>query len=809
MSAITSLFKTQAGQTTVYTGLQLNTSVLGACIPLVYGVTRVGINVIWYGDFVQTNAGGKGGGKGAVGQAIKGGGGASSPSYQSAVALALCEGPITGINAVWVNKGNPTLSSLGLSLFTGTYPQSPWGYLESNHQGIDEQDTIPSSGPYSITVAYTDQPFTDNGVVDVNGNVYASVGSSPAGDQYVVNTSTGTYTFNAGNAGTQVTISYEASNQQPPNQAVGYNGIAYLAGTIQLGQSAQVPQITCEVQGLLCGSAGLGGPDDADPSQVVTDLLTNGHYGAGYPSSKIGALTGVASSYQNYCLAQGFLISPAYTSQQTVAQMLNDIATATNSAITWNGGLLNFVPYGDAAITATGYNGVPYAGGSVTYTPNLTPVAILTVDDFVQDTGSIGDSSGAPLPQQDPVAWHRKRPADRVNSIKVEWLDRNNSYNTSYVTVENQALIDQFSRRQNTTSAHLFCLGAPAYASAFLQLQRQAIMNTCSFALDARYAWLDCMDIIQVPDPAGTLVNVRITAIQENDDDTFSFAAEEVLQGSGTAVANDFQGGYNSVPNYDNTGGNVNTPLLWEPPVQLVSPPILPQNTPEIWIATSGENENYGGCIVNISLDGTTYTPLGDVVGNALQGQLPGSLNAFAGTNPDATDTARVDLTQSDGVLDSVTAAEAQQAVTLALLDYELFTYVDATLDYGNQYTLSNFYRGLYGTAPVAHSSTPFTQLTQNIFKYSIPINLIGSTVYFKFQSFNRFGRSGQSLSACTAYPHTVYGSGFFGSVSQALSIAVASLDEGLASASVSQSDDEGIASDPYYVLLDEGLASA
>ena len=802
MSVISSLFKTQASQQTTYSGLQLNTSVLGSCLPIIYGVARAGVNLIWYGDFQQIGSGGKGSGKGGITGGGKGGG-SNSPTYQVAAALALCEGPISGVGLVWLNKGNPTLSSLGLSLFTGTYPQTPWGYLQSKHQDINEQHTIPSTGPYTITVAFTGAPFADGGVVDVNGNVYSVVGSSPAAGQYTVNTSTGTYTFNAADASVPVTITYAAGNQQPPNQAVGYNGIAYVAGTLQLGQSAQIPQINCEVQGILCNSVGI--LSDADPSLVVPDLLTNTHYGAAFPSAKIGALSGSASSYQNYCLAQGLLISVAYTTQQTAAQILDDIATATNSAIVWNGGLLNFIPYGDVAIT----------GNGKTYTPSLTPVATFSNDDFVKDSGSIGASTGAALPNEDPIAWSRKRPADRINSVKIEWLDRTNNYNSAVVEVKDQALIDQFALRQQTSSAKLFCVGAAAYASAQLQLQRQSIMNRCSFALDARGCVYEAMDIVAVPDPAGNLVHVRITDIAENDDDTYSIAAEEVLQGSGTAVTNGFQATYNAVPNYDTAPASVNAPTIWEPPVQLVSPPLLPQNTPEIWFAASGgsagiADPNWGGCVVNVSIDGgTTYAAIGEIIGACLQGSLVGSLAAYGGSNPDTLDQPTVNLAMSGGELNSVSAAEAQQNATLCLIDNELLTYVTATTLFGSAtYQLSTLYRGLYGTKAAAHSNgAPFLAFSSQVFKYIFPINMIGQTVYFKFQSFNRFGRALQSLSACTPYSHEVFGSGLFGPVAQLLAASV-TVDCGLISGVVSQNDDFGLMSDPYSVPIDLGLMS-
>ena len=66
---------TNAAQSPTYTGIDVNTSVYGQVVQVVYGAQRVSGNLIWYGDFVQiSGSGSKGGGKGGGGSGGKAGG---------------------------------------------------------------------------------------------------------------------------------------------------------------------------------------------------------------------------------------------------------------------------------------------------------------------------------------------------------------------------------------------------------------------------------------------------------------------------------------------------------------------------------------------------------------------------------------------------------------------------------------------------------------------------------------------------------------------------------------------------------------
>jgi hypothetical protein len=122
-------------------GISVQTSAWGGVVPIVYGTARLAGNVIYLpqSDFVSVahkDKQGVGKGGGSVTQV--------SYTYDATLILALCEGPVVGINIVWADKDRLTsgLASYGFSLFTGGRSQSVWTYLSTNHPS----DAIAYSG---------------------------------------------------------------------------------------------------------------------------------------------------------------------------------------------------------------------------------------------------------------------------------------------------------------------------------------------------------------------------------------------------------------------------------------------------------------------------------------------------------------------------------------------------------------------------------------------------------------------------------------------------------------------------------------
>lgn len=630
-----------------YTDINLQTSAQGLPIPVLWGTNRVGTNIIWYGDFKSrtTSVAGKGG--------LLGGG--SEYYYSCAVILALCEGPIQGINQVWANGTLTNLGALDLSLVNGTATQPPWSYLES---------------------AY-------------------------------------------------------------PSQALSYARTAYVcSGAYQLGTSPDLPSHNFEVIGNLAGTIP-GWQWDANPADIILDYLTNPQYSIGFTPSKLAANL---SNYRTYCMAQGIFLSPAMNQQEQYTQTLQRWAQLTNSFIFWSGNQMQFVPLGDSEVT----------GWGSTYTPQLTPIYNLTYDDFLCGTG------------EDPVTVNFVDPADGYNQVQLDISDRNNSYNSTPILWQDQTSVDQYGALMaNVISAPEICEITIANIIAPLIGQRSVyITKSYTFKLSRRFIFLEPGDIVTLTDPNIGLNQfpVRILSVKSGTDRNLTVTAEECPYGIGTVATYAGQtSGSNATFNTLAEPGNVNPPAIFEPNAALTG------GAAQVWVAASG-GANWGGCQVQLSFDGETYSNIGTITAGALQGALITALPATA--DPDMTDTLEVDLSESLGVLPSTaTEADANALRTLILVDNELMAYGSVTPGTLNSYSFDLTYlrRAQYGTALAAHAAgDDFTRVDQSsIFTYDLPSGYVDTPLYFKFVSFNTFGNALQDVSAVAEYTYTPVGTAF------------------------------------------------
>src|SRR6516225_4726178 len=161
-----------------------------------------------------------------------------------------------------------------------------------------------------------------------------------------------------------------------------------------------------------------------------------------------------------------------------------------------------------------------------------------------------------------------------------------------------------------------------------------------------------------------------------------------------------------------------NPPIIFEPPFPLTNGDLL------VWIIASGASVNWGGCTVYVSVDNTTYAPIGTII---------------AGTTQDADD-----------------------FLTLCYCDGELIAYSATTLTTAYNYNLGTYIRrGVDNTTIGSHAAgTQFGRILATTFSQQYPSNFVGKTLYFKFPAFNTYGGAVQALADVPYYTYTLTGIG-------------------------------------------------
>jgi len=608
-------------------------------------------------------------------------------------------GAISGAVSETYTVGSPytfTPSYFGLSSSlteAAVIPATPYQFQAQNYQALTALPVVLGNLANPVGTASA-------GVVDSLGNVFALVGSGPTTGQYSVSVA-GLYQFAVADAGKNVTVidlaigpgvSYIYQPTATLNGTVNVTGVSSTANlvagmlvtaagipagtviisvgsdTLTLSQAATASggaTLTCwgnplaqvlgaPLQGQFSisvanGSYGeytfssadngalLGIIDvvDADPSLSLTDFLTNPRYGVGFPAANIGSLT----SLQQFTFANGLFISPAFAQAQAAQDFFKDFSAGLNGEFVWSSGLLTWQPYGDTTISANGY----------TYTAPSAPIYSLADSDFLKNEGS--GSGASSFTSDDPVICTRTRQSDAYNDVKVEYLDRGNSYNPAIVEAKDDAAINEYGLRPaDSKSLHFFCSAAPALTSAQMQLGRQLVRNSYTFTVEWYYIMLDPMDIVAITDPNLGLSAawVRIKEITENQQDsTLTLVVEDYLAGTGSSPIYGTQVKAGYTPNTNISPGAPIAPIVFEAPVQIASNSGL-----EIWLLTGG-GANWGGCDVYTSTDNQTYRLMGRIEG----GSRIGVNNADfpSGSDPDTTDTLQVNLSTT-GELYSATS---------------------------------------------------------------------------------------------------------------------------------------------------------
>nr|DAO85794.1 MAG TPA: tail protein [Bacteriophage sp.] len=702
-------------------------STFGAAKTVVYGTNRITGNVIDNVDFTtishtETQRVGKGGSQKQS---------STSYTYKSRVVIGLCCGEIQGVKKIIVDDGIHSLSDYNFNLFRGTNSQEAWGEMLSRHpeRALKYRNLAYVAGYIDLTNSGGIPQFH----FEVNGKFTAN-----KDDLTPVITEGFSFSTDSGTLGNcsaaleyagyyvsdkEVEVVYYTSNGEERTlenfrnySKNGNNYTFYLGG---LGAVSAHVYLTYNSKVRL----------DANPKDIVFDILTNKIYGAGFPEEYIADL----SNFSDFCIANNVFLSPVYDSQSEAQEELSDIAEISNAAFVWTQGKLHLLPLGDETVSDNGK----------TWTPDLTPIYDLNADDFLGD-------------DDEPIVCSRKQQSEVFNQVKIEFLNRANDYNIEVAEAQDLADIELHGARPaDTMEAHQICTAEIAQRTAQLALERNlAVRNQYSFKLPMKYILLDPLDIVTLTHSRLGLYRepVRILSIEENEGE-LEITAEELVIGTATPARIQHQRSSTEKIDFAQPVGNVNPVVVFEPPFQLT------QETLEVWVGGSSNDNLFGGAEIWISDDGTTYRQAGTITTQVRQGILSKPLAVFDG-DIDEADVLHVDLSMSKSELLSGTAEDARKLNTLCYVDGEFVAYKDALLVDDYEYELSYLKRGAYSSGVSAHDAgKQFCRVDEgNFLKIPFTKDDIGKEIAVKALTFNVFGAGLQTLADVQPFYYKIKG---------------------------------------------------
>lgn len=515
-----------------------------------------------------------------------------------------------------------------------------------------------------------------------------------------------------------MTLYYGTNEQQPwpyvvgkhPEKALPYKGLAYMAGVIDLGSNASLPNFNFEVKGKLTES---GDGVDANPADYILYILNK----IGMGDVKISGI----ENYRRYCAAADLLISTPMdeSKSRTAREIVNEIATITNAFMFWSNDQFKIVPLADRPVGD--------------WKPNRTIVYDLTPDDFLPQ------SNGA------CVTYSRKDSSEIYNRFTVEFVNRANGYEKESVSyVDSDDLKEYGLRQASTTKAlYIYTKKRAVFLAEELARKNKYERNQYTFKLDWAFCRLEVGDLVTLTDPSIGLNKqvALIDSVTEDAQGLLTFTAISRAGGDYDAAIYDVHDTDRPFVDFSPEPGDVDVPAIFQPPTELTS------NGNELWIGAKGKSKNWGGCNVWVSDDNQHYSEVGKITNSARLGSLAAAVNVSAD---------EIEVTVN-GTLLSGTEQDAQRANTLCWLDGECLSYTTATMLQNGNYKLSGLIRGQYNTTAAAHAAgAKFVRCDETLLKSPLKKEDVGKKLWIKFTSYNIFGAREQSLADVEPYEYTI-----------------------------------------------------
>lgn len=523
---------------------------------------------------------------------------------------------------------------------------------------------------------------------------------------------------------------------------------------LDLGTADSIPQLTFEAR----GKYAISQFGEANPADAILELLTCGDNTSAAFGNMAGLqeifnrTTGLGASVlddltplRTFAQANDIWVCPYWDTQQDIRQGLQNILDICNADSYWSGFVLKFIPRSEQS----------QYGNGVRYTPPCAagPVYDLGPNEFLFADG------------ESPLQIERKPQLSVPNCVPIEHIDNQNAYNTAVTTWQSQlAVYQQGLIKADTATYHEIPRHDIAQKVASMIVQRNVnLRNTYKFKLPVSFALLEPMDVVTLTEPDMQMFKVpaRMTKVSENEDWELECEAEDFNWGVNAPSVALYAAANNSPVATNTPPGDVGDVVIFNVPTQ------IKQTAAQVELALGACSPNpaWGGAAVYVSNDNVTYKLAGTIQSGCTMGRMTDAFNALP--DPDSS-TYHVDLSESDGQLQSATSVQQNQFESLFVVQdistgtYEIAAYGTVSLVGSGIWSLVGpIRRGVYQTGPHGFSvGARFALVDSTLLRVQVNPLWIGQTLYFKFCSFNSYGQEQQQLSDVSPITYSPTGIG-------------------------------------------------
>lgn len=506
--------------------------------------------------------------------------------------------------------------------------------------------------------------------------------------------------------------------QKHSNIACRYENLARVYGYIYLGHNtASVPSYAFELFGHLRST---GDGTDANVAAVIRDMLARAGMDAYIDEASY-------QNYYDYCNTADWRISTPsgrMDSQASTQSYVEELLDITNTYMSWSNGKFKFIPRDDRT--------------HGNWKPNKTVVYDLTHDDLSPYNNGV-------------VTVKRKDAVEKYNYIQVTFTNRANQYETETISYQNPEDIKVNGTRKLEVDASWLHTKARAVKLAEMKARIAATeRNQYTFQLGWKYAILEPGDLVRISDPSIGLTNqvVMIEEISEDANGLLTVTAIERAAGDYSSAKFEVVDEYQYI-DLNIIPSSVRTPLFITPPADMVNS----VSGVELWIALKGLDEKYGGCDVYASNEDSGYRYATRVVKNSNYGLSRTEL----ASDGDSVTVEFFGPTNYTPLIGRELTAAADRGDTLFYLDGEYISYLDCELVGVNTYKFSNLRRGEHSSPITSHGvNSNFAMIDSDLCILYLEKEHLGQEIYFKFPSFNVFGKNQQSIADVAYYTATI-----------------------------------------------------